>query len=492
MKARILKVVGGILAVVLLFVGILIVSAMTASSVQVDVAPTKFKAPEGAAERLQQAVRFKTVSNSDPSKMDMEEFARFNEFLVTAYPAAHGVLQRELVPPCSVVYTWKGSDAKARPVLMISHTDVVPVEEDQLDKWAHGPFSGDIADGFIWGRGTLDDKLGVLGLLEGVEALAAAGHVPKRTVVLGFGCDEEVGGEVGAKNLAKLFAERKTQFEFTFDEGLAIVEGYVPGTDKPVALVGIVEKGFGTYTLTVESEGGHSSMPPKQSAIGILSAGIARLEANPLPAGLNPASRQMFETLAAEVDFGLKIVFANLWILEPVLVSVLSAKPSTNASVRTTTAVTIMRAGVQDNVLPKRAMAKVNFRLAPGDSLEFVRDHIVKSIDDERIKVQMPEAKGFANPASRISSAETAGFEAIRDSVRAAFGNEVLVAPGSTTGGTDARHFEKVSDDQYRFAPVLLKKQQDDTARIHGTDERISIENYDRAILFYTELLSRM
>jgi len=135
LKGRVLKILGGLVAAIALFVAILLVSALTESSAQVDVDPTKFRAPDGAAQRLQQAVRFKTVSNADPSKMNMEEFARFNDFLVTAYPKAHSVLKRELVPPCSVVYTWPGSDAAAQPVLMISHNDVVPVEDDQLDKW---------------------------------------------------------------------------------------------------------------------------------------------------------------------------------------------------------------------------------------------------------------------------------------------------------------------------------------------------------------------
>lgn len=491
MKRRALRILGAVAAALLLLVAVLLIRAATMSSVQVDVEPTSFEALPGAPERLADSIRFETISNADPALMRMEEFARFNEFLVISFPQAHQAMQRELIAPCSVVYTWKGS-TQQRPVLVASHTDVVPVEQEQLPKWTHAPFAGTTAEGYIWGRGALDDKVGVLGLLEAVELLVSQGKSPQRTVTFAFGCDEEVGGELGAKKMARLFADRGQSFEFVFDEGLAIVQGYMPGTTSAVALVGIVEKGFGTYTLTVEAEGGHSSMPPKNSAIGILARGIAKLEANPLPAGLNVASRQMFETVGPEVDFGLRIIFANLWLLEPVLVAVLSGQPATNATVRTTTAVTIMRAGVQDNVLPKKAVAKVNFRLAPGDSLEDVREHIVATVDDARIAVEMPPSRGFANPASKVSSADTPGFRAIRDAVRAAFGNEVVVAPGSTTGGTDARHYEGVSDDQYRFAPVWLKKESEDTARIHGTDERIAVDDYGRAIAFYAEFLSRM
>ncbi len=491
-RRRVLRIVAGLAGIVGLLVALLLVRTATISTLQVNVPATTFKALPGAAERLSRAVRFETISNADASKMDMAVFAQFNESLVAEFPRAHAVLQRELVGPCSVVYTWPGSDPKRRPVLLASHTDVVPVEVEQLAGWTHPPFSGDIADGYIWGRGTLDDKVGVLGLLEGVEVLATAGHQPQATLVLAFGCDEEVGGEVGAKQIATLFAQRKQSFEFALDEGLVIVQGYMPGTAYPVALVGIVEKGFGTFTLTVDAEGGHSSMPPTNSAIGILAQAITRLEARQMPAGLNEASRQMFETIAPEVGFGLRIVFANLWLLEPVLIKILAGKPATNATIRTTTAVTIMRAGVQDNVLPKQAVAKVNFRLAPGDSLEDVRDHIIAAVDDDRVQVVMPPAKGFANPASNISSADTDGFRAIRDAVRATFGNEVIVTPGSTTGGTDVRLYAGVSDNQYRFAPLLLKKELEDTARIHGTDERISLDGYELAIVFYADFLSRL
>ena len=475
-----------------LLLAILLIRTLTASSVQPTVEATTHAALPGAADRLAASVRFKTTSNSDPSKMDMAEFTRFHAFLNTAFPKVHATMQRELVEPCSLVYTWPGSDPAAKPALFAAHMDVVPVEDHELDKWTHPPFSGALADGFVWGRGTMDDKISVLGLLEGAEALISAGHKPKRTIAFAFGCDEEVGGEVGAKRIAAKFAGENKSFEFALDEGLAVVTGYMPGTKRAVALVGLVEKGFATYTLVVKGEGGHSSMPPPQSAIGVLAAAITKLEANPLPAGVNPASRQMFETLAPEVDFGMGVVLSNLWLLEPVLVKVLTAKPTTNATVRTTTAVTIIDAGVQDNVLPKKAVAKVNFRLAPGDTLQGVRDHIVDVIDDERVEVVMPDMKGFANPASRISSADTDAFRTLRTAIRATFGNDTIVAPGSTTGGTDVRHYEKVSQQQYRFAPLQLKKDRNDTARIHGIDERIGVDEYERSVVFYADILSRM
>lgn len=491
MKVRALKIGGAVLALVALLAAFFMIRAATMDSLQVDVEPTKYQPTDGAADRLAGAVQFETVSNEDPSKMRMEEFREFNDFLVESYPAVHAELEREVVEPCSLIYKWNGEDPQQKPVLMMSHTDVVPVEEDQLDKWTHGPYSGDIADGWIWGRGTLDDKVGVLGLLEGAESLIENGHTPKRTIYFAFGCDEEVGGRVGAQKMAKLFAERDIEFDFVVDEGLAIVEGIIPGVDQPVGLIGLVEKGFATYTLTVESKGGHSSMPPPQSAIGILGAGLARLEDNPMPTRLNPATRKMFKAVGPHMPFGLKIVFANLWLLQPILIQQLAAKPSTNAAVRTTTAVTIMRAGVQDNVLPKRATAKVNFRLAPGDTMKDVKQHIVDAVDDERIAVSDP-AGNFASEASHISDDDTNGFRAIRDSVRATFGNDVIVAPASTTGGTDARHYQEVSKNQYRFAPLILTKENKDTERIHGTNERIGVENYEKAVAFYTHLLSQM
>ena len=491
MRTKVVRLIIAFVAIVVVLVAVLLIRAATFASKQVDVPPSELTAPDGAAQRLAQSVRFRTVSNADVAKMDVAEFARFNAFLQTAFPGAHVAMEREVVEPCSLVYTWPGKNAEAQPVLLASHTDVVPVEAHEAKQWTHPPFSGEIADGHVWGRGTLDDKVGVLGLLEGVEMLVANGHQPARTIVFAFGCDEEVGGDAGAKAIAKWFAERKMHFEFALDEGLVIVQGYLAGIVEPLALVGIVEKGFATFELAVEAEGGHSSMPPKSTAIGILAAGIARLEARRMPTRLNPAAEKMFEYVGPQMPFGLKVVFANLWLLRPVLVSQLAQDKSTNAIVRTTTAVTVMNAGVQDNVLPKKAIAKVNFRLLPGDSLADVERHINETVDDERIRVRMAEG-GFGNEASRISNDETFGFRSIRDSVRAAFGNEVVVAPGSTTGGTDVRHYESVSTDQYRFAPLLLRKSDNDTARIHGVDERVSVENYNKAIVFYAELLRRL
>ncbi len=491
MKRRVLKIVGGLVLLVLLLVTVLVVKALTMTSRQIQSEPTALSVREGATERLAESVRFETISNSDPSLMPMEEYDRFAAFLQTSYPRVHATMELERVPPCSLVYRWRGKKSDAQPVLVASHIDVVPVEDHESEEWTHGPFSGAIADGFIWGRGTLDDKVGVVGLLEAAEILIASGHKPSRDVVLAFGCDEEVGGTIGAQKIARMFAERGEKFEFAADEGLAIAKGYVPGIAAPVALIGIVEKGFATYVLTARVEGGHSSMPPKNTAIGVLSRALAKLEENQMPAGLNPVSLQFFETLGPEANFAMKLVFANLWLLEPVLVSQLEAKPSTNASVRTTTAVTIFRAGVQDNVLPKQAVAKVNFRVAPGDTLEQLERHIVETIDDDRITVELQKG-GFGNPASAISDVDAPGYRIIAESIRAAFGNDVVVAPSATTGGTDVRHYEKVSENQYRFAPVFLEKETEDTARIHGVDERISIENWNDAILFYGEFLRRL
>lgn len=484
------KIIGVLIGSLLILVSALVIRAATFETKQVVVEPTSLSAPPGAAERLAEAVRFRTVSNADPQKMDLAEFGRFNAFLETAFPRAHQVLQREVVEPCSLVYTWKGKSEKP-PVLLASHTDVVPVESHEVGQWTHGPFSGELADGYVWGRGTLDDKVGVLGLLEAVELLAAKNHAPDRTLVFAFGCDEEVGGELGAGRIARLFASRKLEFEFALDEGLAVVEGYMPGVQAPVALVGLVEKGFATFELSVESEGGHSSMPPAESAIGILARGITRLEQHQMPARLSPAAEQMFDHVGPEMPFAMRLLFANLWLLEPVLLSQLQKQKSTNASIRTTTAVTMMNAGVQDNVLAKKAVATVNFRLLPGDTIEAVRRHIVETVDDERISVKMVEG-GFGNEASKISSADTEGFRHIRDAVRATFGNEVIVAPGSTTGGTDVRHYEDLSNAQYRFAPVHLRKSENDTARIHGIDERIGVENYQKVVVFYAEFLQRL
>jgi carboxypeptidase PM20D1 len=435
------------------------------------------------ASRLAGGLSFETVSNQDPAQLDAEAFRALHDYLESSFPRLHAALERERPQRYSLLYTWPGAEPKLDPVLLLAHTDVVPVEPGDAERWTYPPFAGRIADGYIWGRGALDDKVCVFGLLEAVEYLLALGVTPRRTVLLAFGHDEEQGGDQGAASMAKLLEERGIRPLYVLDEGGGIVTDVMPGVEGPVAGIAIAEKGYVSVELTVEVEGGHSSVPSSESAIGILSRAVDRLERNPMPARLAGAGRAFVESLGPELPFSYRLAVANLWLFEPALVRFLSAVPFGNALVRTTTAPTIFQAGVKANVLPSRARAVVNFRTLPGDSSQHVVDHVRRTIGD--LRVGLHKLAKIREP-SRESRIDSQSYTDLVRTIRLVF-SEVPVVPNLALGGTDSRHYRDLSENVYRFTPVLLAAE--DIKRIHGRDERISVEAYARLVAFYVQLL---
>jgi carboxypeptidase PM20D1 len=440
---------------------------------------------EGFAERLSSAVAFPTISLDDLTQVDWQPFLDFHAFLETSYPRAHQQLQLTKVNEYGLLYHWQGSDSTLEPVLFLAHQDVVPVSPGTEDDWTHDAFSGAIADGYIWGRGTLDDKASLLALLESVEHLLSNGYTPSRSIYLAFGQDEEVGGREGARKIAEHLDSLGLRFAFVLDEGGVITESTIKGVPGLLAVVGVAEKGFVTLKLEVEGEGGHSSMPPPNTAIGILAAGLARLEANPFPARLEHVTRLLRE-VGPSVPFSQRLVMANQWLTRPLVVSMAGQSNAMNAFIRTTTAVTVAEGGVKANVLPVKASAKVNFRIMPGETVESVEARVKEVLDDPRIQVSR---FGHAVNPSPISPADGPAFGLIRDTVLQVAGPdmEVSVAPYLTLGGTDARHYTGLSPNVYRFLFAVMAD--NDLARIHGTDERLSVSGYRSMIMFYTNLL---
>jgi carboxypeptidase PM20D1 len=436
-----------------------------------------------AAERLAGSLRFRTISYEDPGQREEEQFAALRDYLQASFPRVHGALGREMVGQGALLYTWPGSDPALRPILLMGHLDVVPVEPGTEAQWTHPPFAGRIADGYIWGRGAMDDKLGVLGVLEAAELLLAQGHQPRRTVYLAFGADEEVGGAEGAARIAALLASRGVELELVLDEGGALTTGTVPGVTAPVAVVGIAEKGSLSIELIATAEGGHSSMPPRQTAVGITSRAIQRLEERPFPGGITGPTREMFDYVGREMGFGPRIVFANLWLFRPLVERQLAASPTTDATLRTTTAATIFQAGVKENVLPSSARAVVNFRLRPGDSAAGVLERVREVVDDPRVELRL---LGEGSDPSPVSPTDSPSWTLLQRTIRQVF-PDAVVAPYLVVGATDARHFSALSPSIYRFLPLRLGP--GETARLHGTDERISVENYAEAVRFYAQLM---
>ncbi|HEV2147832.1 MAG TPA: M20 family peptidase [Longimicrobiaceae bacterium] len=485
MKRYLLTLGLGVLLGAVLLVGVLVARAFGFTSRQVPAEPAAPFATDtaAAAERLAGALRIPTISFSDTLAADGPEWAQMHAYLERSFPRVHAALRRETVGRHALLFTWPGTDPSLPPVLLAGHMDVVPVEPGTEAAWTHGPFAGEVADGFVWGRGAIDDKSGVLGILEAVEGLMAEGFRPRRTVLLAFGADEEVGGREGAARIAALLRARGVRPEWVVDEGGAVFQGMMPGLEAPVALVGVAEKGFVSVELVARGGGGHSSMPPRQTAVGILARAVSRLEENPLPSGIRGATGLLFDYAGPEMPFGMRLLFANRWLFGPLVERQLAAKPATDATLRTTTAATVFQGGTKDNVLPSQARAVVNFRILPGDSIAGVLEHVRRTVDDPRVEVR---AKGFASEPSPVSSTESAGWKVLQRSIRQTF-PDAVVAPYLVVGATDARYYAGLSESVYRFLPVRLTAA--DLARMHGTDERVGVADYATAVRFYAQLL---
>jgi carboxypeptidase PM20D1 len=322
--------------------------------------------------------------------------------------------------------------------------------------------------------------------MEAVEMLLAGGFKPRQTIYLVMGQDEEVMGQRGSKAVAELLKSRGVKLDFVIDEGPLVSEGIIAGVDKPVAVVGLAEKGYASFQLSLDTAPGHSSMPPPRTAIGTMAAAVARIEDHPLPGALAGVAASMFETLAPEMPLVNRVLLSNLWLFRPLVMTQLVKAPSTNAMLRTTTALTIFNAGNKDNVLPGHAEATVNFRLIPGDSLAAIQAHLKSVLGNEAIQVRAQD--GNAEP-SAVSPMDSAGYLAINRSVREVFADAIVV-PGLMSAGTDSRHFSLICDNIYRFSPVRARTE--DLPRFHGTNERISVTNYTEMIQFYYQLMRNL
>jgi carboxypeptidase PM20D1 len=471
-------------AVLLLLVAVVLIRTATfrVSDMVVE-APPAVVVAEGFAERLAGAVRLPTISHEDPARFDGNAFIALHEHLTESFPGVHSTLVREVVGGFSLLYTWPGTDPSLEPVLLMGHLDVVPVEPGTEQLWTHPPFSGVIADGFVWGRGSIDDKPTVLGTMEAVEALTAEGFRPVRTLYLAYGHDEEVGGAAGAQAIAALLQSRGVRLAMVLDEGGVIGDGLLPGLTRPTALIGVAEKGYVSVELSSQSTGGHSSMPPPSTAVGRVSAAVARLESNPMPARLDGVALQMFENIGPALPLAQRVAFANLWLTRPVVLRQLQGTPSANAMIRTTTAATIFEGGARANILPTRARAVLNFRILPGDSAAGVIAHVRRVVNDTAVDIRIVEE---AWEPSHISPTDTEGYRAIERTVHQLIPGAV-VTPYLVLGATDARHFSALSDNIYRFLPIRMDPA--DLERMHGTNERVGVEEYERAIRFYMLLV---
>ena len=435
-----------------------------------------------AIENLSKSIQFQTISHPDYEKFDYEEFQRFLSWLETEYFQVFKNLEKKYLGK-TLLLKWQGEASDLNPILLTGHYDVVPVRADADSIWQENPFSGKIDSDYVWGRGALDDKSGVIAILEAVNYLLEKNFSPRRTVYLSFGHDEEIGGRRGAGKVTEFLLNEGVELEWTLDEGSFLLQDIIPGINKPVAVINVAEKGSLTIQVIGKAEGGHSSMPSSKSSVGYLAEALLKLENNPVPGKLEGISLGLFDEVSKQMPFQYKILFANLWLFEPLINNFLSDSPTMNAVIRTTTAPTMLSASNRLNVLASEAVGTVNFRLHPRDNPEKIINFVKDLISNENIEVKNLSAGTLA---SSVSDWETEGYRAISNSVREVYG-DIIVAPGLMVGGSDSKHYAKAAKNSYRFNPFPLSA--NELSGLHGIDERIKKDDFLNGIRSYIKII---
>lgn len=444
-----------------------------------------------AAEHLGEAIRFQTVTVApgDPRVGQEGPWLELQAWMAETYPAFHAAASKETIPGgYSLLFTWQGSDPSLDPLLLMAHQDVVPVNIGTESDWDAPPFSGAIQDGYVYGRGAIDDKGSMVGLLEALDRLATTGFAPKRTVLLMLGHDEEVSGS-GAAAGVELLKSRGIRPVMALDEGFMAIENN-PLTGGTVAFVGVAEKGYVTYTLTVTAQGGHSSTPPRNSATVRLSRALIALDENQMKADMDyPLVAGLFNATGQDMPFAQRMVFANQWLFGGYLKNVLSSEPAANAMIRTTTAPTMLTGSAKENVLAQRATAIINFRIHPKDTEESILEHIKNVTKDiEGLEITAGRSGIRGTGASPVSPMDNLAFGVLY--AVAADSSQAPVAPGLVLGATDGRYATAITDSVYRFMPAIMSPE--DLTGFHGTNERLTVENMGRLAKGYAQIILAM
>ncbi|MEM7067783.1 MAG: M20/M25/M40 family metallo-hydrolase [Pseudomonadota bacterium] len=463
-----------------LLLALLVVNTLRLSPVPNTISEVKLPEvdADNVARLLSKAIQFQTISHPLGEPGRPEDYAGFLNWVGNAFPHATAAMNRTVVSGFTPIYHWKGSNPDGGAILISGHYDVVPIEGE----WSRDPWAGEIADGFVWGRGTLDMKGAVVSLLHAVDQLAEAGFQPKRDIYIALTQDEEIGGKGGAAAVARYFQNEGIAIAWTLDEGSFVLRDMISGIENDIAMINLAEKGYMTVRITASADGGHSSMPQNDNAITRLAEVISALRANQVPGGLDGLTEKMFDTLAPHMGFVERMLFANRWLFDPILESVLSGRNTTNAILRTTTAPTMLEGSKTENVLPQAASVVVNFRLHPRDTAETVLTHINELLPDDNFKVDVLKSR----EASPVAEYENETFTHLAQAAQQVFQNVVIV-PGLTVGGTDSSHYAVLTENSYRFLPFVANSE--DVGLLHAADERISIENLVRAVQYYQLLI---
>lgn len=471
---------GGVLAALLLFVAIILIRTLC-------FIPKKLPTVEQTAVSLDNEkivqdmvdmIRCRTVSYRDDALVDRAEFEKFENLLKERFPHVFAACTFEKVGKTGLLFHLKGEKADAPSVLM-AHYDVVPVEEDG---WERPAFDGIIEDGVLWGRGTLDTKGTLCGIMEALESALADGYTPKNDLYLSFSGEEEIDGD-SCKDIVSHLEKNGITPALVLDEGGAVVDKVFPGVDGACALVGVAEKGSVSMDFELLSSGGHASTPPTRTVMGKLCDAVTRIETHPFPRHLTPPVAKMFDTLGRHSSFVYRMIFANLWCFLPLLDMICKKSGGElNALMRTTVAVTRMEGSKAYNVLPPKGKFGINMRLMGGDTIESARAHLKKVVKNENIEISLV---GGMEP-SICSDTDCKGWETVKTAIRQTWG-DAIVSPYLMLAASDSRHYCRITDKVYRFSPMHLSKEQRGT--IHGHNERVPLDTLIKTAEFYARLL---
>jgi len=461
---------------------------------------------DSAIQRLSGGLKIPSVSSGELGEFNYSPFDTIKEYLKASYPLIYQNTEFVEVNTYGLVFRLKGSNPSLDPILFLSHTDVVPPGDAEVkdksenifrpddkplpavsevsEEWDFGPFSGAVANGRIYGRGSIDMKGMLFSLLESMNNLIKTKHIPQRDIYLAFGFDEEVGGQQGAVKIAEYFKNKSIEFDAVYDEGGLILEkGSVTGINSDVAVIGCAEKGFLSVKVKVKGLGGHSSMPPTESAIGKAAIIMQRLENDQMKPVMTPLINQFFTNVGGSMPFVNRMAIANQWLLKPVLLSQLTKNNSTNALVRTTTALTMMKGSDAPNVLSPEVEFVVNFRLLPGNTVKDVKQHITEATKGFDVEIEEIDT---VKEASAVSPTNTKAFKLIESAIKEIHPS-AIATPYLTVGATDAYKYQIVGKNIYRFMPIKINNAEKQS--IHSTNEYLSIENYMKMIHYFEYIM---